>query len=210
MARPDLGGVHALVHALATSTDARLQRLLVELLYRATTPAPAAIAASAPAAAASLRAAAIACLRQTAAAAAEAFGALRPAHFEADCRAVLAGLHPSGSPATVQTAAATAAWYCGAALGRPAGDGLFWLDFSQHALTFEACLPGEAEHDLVEIPYTTLLDAELVAAPDAHAAATSSTTRCLRMLLTIAPSVLRDLAGHGVLDVAKCVVPAAR
>jgi hypothetical protein len=198
-----------LVDALGTGGDMRLQRLLAELLFRAcpavATPSP-------------LREAAIDRLRTVSKDAASTFAAIKGADFEAGCRDVLVRLNterarttPPGadaavSPMLVRSVQVDAIWYCSVPLGapvvpRPAAAtkaAPFWVDFNAHALSFEARLPGESDHDLVEVPYNKMTEFDFIAPP-----ATPGTTgpwadgaggdmRCLRLMLASPPALLRD------------------
>ena len=218
-----------IVAALIATGDFRLQRLLTELLFRGSAPPPGSLPPG------PVRLAVAGQLHEHSPAAATAFAALRPAHFEADCRAFLVQLNRAVG--LVQSVQAEGVWFNGQPLGAPilaaaAGatpsapapgpssssvprrgkaaaaaaaappPGRFWIDFNAHCISFDARLPDEDDHDLVEVPYTKMTEFDFVAPPSATADArwadgASGNVRCLRLMLSSAPTILGAYGGQG-------------
>ena len=90
------------------------------------------------------------------------FCLLRSRQFEADARVYLNRLNSrspvqGGRPASVVALKAHGIAFNGVSLKPPAGASFFWLDVNAKSLSFDATLPGEQEHDFVEIPYAQVL-----------------------------------------------------
>jgi len=104
---------------------------------------------------------------------------------------------PSATPAGARPAAARRAAPSAATPSRHVAH--FWIDFNVHGISFEARLPGEDDHDLVEVPYSKLSHFDFERPTDGTAPATApgTTALCLRLLLSSAPSILRHCGGQG-------------
>jgi len=111
--------------------------------------------------------------------------------------ATTAAVPPSATPASTRQGTARRAAPLASTSSRDTAH--FWIDFNVHGISFEARLPGEDDHDLVEVPYSKLSHFDFERPTDGAAPTTApgTTALCLRLLLSSAPSILRHCGGQG-------------